>query len=445
MASSGIAGVAQKCPSSRNDWLIKIKESHEAYTNEQSQTQPNIRKVPSRFREVKAYKKCFDPAMASIGPYHHGKPEFEYMERLKAPFTHQFVSGSVYDITIFYSRILEVVPQARKSYADVSAEEFDDEAFARLMLLDGCFVLQFIDCIEHNKENELTTNSYNVAFLVRDMFLLENQLPYLVLKVLMDLRFPCDGGKAMIDNFINQQFSPLGQLKQREPGPMKQSSTADAEQPPLHLLDLLRTKMLEGHFVPFSPKSQAFDWHSFRSVKELRSVGIDFKKSCSNSLKDIKFKSYKVYGELSLPPIAIDDSSKPKFLNLMVYELFLDASQVYSVTSYICFLDSLIDTADDVKELRSKGILLNSLGSDDQVADLFNQVADEMVPHPRAYYYVKQGIESHYKNKKKVSMVEFLTTHFSSPWTAFAFFAATFVIILTCIQTVYTVYSSYHK
>ena len=51
----------------------------------------------------------------------------------------------------------------------------------------------------------------------------------------------------------------------------------------------------------------------------------------------------------------------------------------YAVTSYICFLGSLIDDADDVKELRSRHILCNFLGSDEEVTRIFHEIANNLV------------------------------------------------------------------
>jgi hypothetical protein len=66
-------------------------------------------------------------------------------------------------------------------------------------------------------------------------------------------------------------------------------------------------------------------------------------------------------------------------------------------------MDSLIDPPEDVREreLRSQGILLNTLGSDRQVAELFNDIANYLVSHPYAYIQVKRGIESHCRNTFK--------------------------------------------
>lgn len=122
-------------------------------------------------------------------------------------------------------------------------------------------------------------------------------------------------------------------------------------------------------------------------------------------------------------------------LNMVAYECSPNGPDDFGVSSYICLMDSLIDHEEDVKELRSKGIFLNFLGSDQQVADLFNEIADNLVSHPYAYAAVKDGIEKHYKNRLKIWLAEWLHTHFSSPWTVLAFIGAVLALVLTVIQT----------
>ncbi|KAL2534997.1 Plant protein of unknown function (DUF247) [Abeliophyllum distichum] len=103
-------------------------------------------------------------------------------------------------------------------------------------------------------------------------------------------------------------------------------------------------------------------------------------------------------------------------------------------------MDSFIDHAEDVKQHRKKGILLNNLGSDEQLAQLFNELANDLVPDPRAYADVKDLIEKHCKNKRRVWIAEWMHNHFSSPWTVLAFLSAIFAIALSLVQTYLAVF-----
>ncbi|KAF2299388.1 hypothetical protein GH714_031801 [Hevea brasiliensis] len=86
-------------------------------------------------------------------------------------------------------------------------------------------------------------------------------------------------------------------------------------------------------------------------------------------------------------------------LSLASYEKCPDFVNDKEVTSYICFLDSLIDHPDDVKLLREAHIIINLFGSDEEIAELFTMLGDELVPNRFLYANVRDEIEKHYKNK----------------------------------------------
>ncbi|KAF9589824.1 hypothetical protein IFM89_028759 [Coptis chinensis] len=253
---------ASKHQSQRGDWLINIMMDGTEERSSQSHMNPRIQKVAPRLRDVEAYKKCFDPALASIGPYHHGRPEFQLMEKLKTISARQFVSACNVRPEVVYSKVFEAIVQARECYSEGSTSAFDDEAFTRIMFLDGCFILQFIYCITTDQQCELTTCCYSAAFLLRDLFLLENQLPFLILQALMRVRFIKDEGENMVNKFINQRISPPGRCSLG-------MHTGSKDRQPLHLLDLLRTRLLSSMSSPLRRTSDT-DWHSFRSVKGLK-------------------------------------------------------------------------------------------------------------------------------------------------------------------------------
>ena len=138
----------------------------------------------------------------------------------------------------------------------------------------------------------------------------------------------------------------------------------------------------------------------------------------------------------------MDDSTRPKFLNLIAYEMCLDFENDFGITSYISFLDSLIDEASDVKMLRKARILHNLLGSDEEVAQLFNKIGTDLVPNPYIYLNVKLQIQGFCDCKCTTWMAQFIHDHFSSPWTFLAFCGVLLGLGLTAAQTWYAVKSS---
>ena len=128
----------------------------------------------------------------------------------------------------------------------------------------------------------------------------------------------------------------------------------------------------------------------------------------------------------------MDDLTGPRFLNLIAYEMCPDNFRTnYEVTTYICFLDSLIDYPDDVKELRLAHILHNLLGCDKEAAQLFNEIGTDLVPNKEVHNEVIFQVQSYYKSKWSTSMAEVFHGHFSSPWTIVAFLAAAVALCMS--------------
>ncbi|KAK3022324.1 hypothetical protein RJ639_046182 [Escallonia herrerae] len=102
-------------------------------------------------------------------------------------------------------------------------------------------------------------------------------------------------------------------------------------------------------------------------VTELREAGIKFKKRKTDRFWDVKFKN----GILRIPRLLIHDGTKSLFHNLIAFEqCHLDSSN--EITSYVIFMDNLINSPEDVGYLHYCGIIEHWLGSDAEVADLFN-------------------------------------------------------------------------
>ena len=424
----------------------------------QSQSQwPRIPKVPQMLRGTQDFKKFYEPRVISLGPYHHGNPHLRPGEMIKPLCAQKFLADSNQDIDALYTKIESNIEAVKKCYDWSSTSEYDDEALAWMMLLDGCFLLQFI--CGTGMKNFL--RYHQIGFVELDLFLLENQLPFGVLKLIFEgTSLPVE---ETIKEFITNTIRPEGSTSEIQ--------LKEENKEPSHLLDLLRSALLgrykkiskqelgsqpeqeqeaekkgesssssrgrDGGFCcPWKKGKQQGNWPSFRHIKELKAAGIHLQPSATSSLTDISFNSYFFYGYLKLPPIIVDDSTKPKFLNIVAYEMCPDAPDDYAVTSYVCFLYELIDHADDVKELRSKHILYNCLGSDEDVAKIFNEIGNDVVD-PDAYKEVKTSIQKHYDKRVNTWIAEGLHEHFRSPWTIIAFIAAVLVLLFTGVSTYY--------
>ena len=133
-----------------------------------------------------------------------------------------------------YTKIGRNIEAVKKCYDWSSTKKDDDEELAWMMLLDGCFLLQFIRW----KGMRKFRRNHQINFVVQDLFLLENQLPFGVLKLIFEgTNF--QGGLPMEKNikiFITYFGMPEGLSSEIQ--------LEEVNEEPSHLLDLLRSALL---------------------------------------------------------------------------------------------------------------------------------------------------------------------------------------------------------
>nr|GMD39849.1 UPF0481 protein At3g47200-like [Ipomoea batatas] len=389
-----------------------------------------IHKIPPHLRSKEDSDYVYDPKVVSIGPYHHGKPELQLVQRIKHKVLDNFISNSSssqqkQDYEFYFKKMLEVVHRARSCYIMESISEFDDLEFAEMMLLDGCFLLNhflvttdygddFARAREYYSPLDITTLmtidvAAGIIFTERDTILLENQIPLWIIKLLFKARYGNEAaGIGSIPKMSRKEFSDeCGYL--------------------------------------------------FRSVMDLKSKGIHFSRNYTDyyTLRAIKFESNFLRAKVKLPVFDASTVAQVSLQNLIAYELCNFTRTQFVVGSYINFMRSLIVSPGDVKELREKRIIRSTLGEDKEVVKLFHGLNTYDFDNPIILRDIKhkilKGIEfdsnllpaevatSTYNSRIKTWMAEFAYTYFRSPWTAIALFAAAFLLALISLQTYFTV------
>ncbi|KAG4123387.1 hypothetical protein ERO13_D11G323900v2 [Gossypium hirsutum] len=468
-----------------NGELENLRLLDEAFNGSQVEptSNPLIQRVPSTLGRHKDFRKYFKPKVISIGPLHHDDPTLHGSEKLKLKLAAHFVKNIGVNKETLYNNMKTEINELKKCYDPKELEKYsnDDEKLAWMFFVDGCAILQAIYMRYGNDDvdgqdndqmsNELSIKNDLLTYVYLDLFLLENQLPFRVLKLLTS--WSENGEKFMkaIKRFIDDNVITPAEMKEPQSHQQDSERWQQQEEEPIHLLNLLRQRLLFKteekrkpwrhcrfctrlfrYLINRSNRTRAKRHHShtFRNVKELKNAGIWLKASETSCLTDISFNRIFFVGKLWLPPITVDDSTGPKFMNLIAHEMCPDFYNNFTVTSYICFLDSLIDEAEDVKDLRDAGILSNGLGSDEEVAKLFNKMNTDLVPSQTIYSGVKRQIHNHCKNMWINYAAQAYHTHFRSPWTFLAFVGAIAALLLSALQTYYTIHqpnkdSSNHK
>ncbi|KAL5567383.1 hypothetical protein UlMin_030547 [Ulmus minor] len=391
---------------------------------------PKIQKVPMVLRGNKNFEKFYEPRAISIGPIHHKNKKLQLAEQYKSRLAATFIKESGKTTKEVYVKIKAEMEALKLLFDPEVIKGYEDEELSWMLFLDGCSTLQFMYGIVNGKMGEYKIKSDQVAFVQQDLFLLENQIPFKVLNLLIDSSQAKDELEKSIKEFL--------QMNVMAPGYQSNSTNPNIDEDPIHLLQLLQK------FAVFPPRKKEKRNHtgqqSFRNVQELKAAGINLKPSENCSLIDIGFTSLCFTGWLQLPPLVVDDSTGPKLLNMIAYEMCPDNFRTdYQVSTYVCLLDSLIDHTNDVKDLRSAKIVYNLLGSDEEVAQLFNEIATDLVRCPSLFNNVIAKIQRHYDNRVITWMAEAYNTHFSSPWTILAFLGALIALVLTFVQTWYAI------
>lgn len=225
-----------------------------------------------------------------------------------------------------------------------------------------------------------------------------------------------------------------------------------SDQGGLHCLDVFRRSLLRRGLQP-EPRIWIKRWsHGNRvadkrrqqlihCVTELRESGIKFKKRKTDRFWDIKFKN----GILKIPRLLIHDGTKSLFLNLISFEqCHLDCSN--DITSYVVFMDNLINSHQDVGYLHYCGIIEHWLGSDDEVADLFNRLCQEVVFDINDSYLspLSEDVNRYYDHRWNAWRASLKHNYFGNPWAIISLIAAVVLLLLTFAQTFYGVYGYYN-
>ncbi|KAF7847217.1 hypothetical protein BT93_L3184 [Corymbia citriodora subsp. variegata] len=434
------------------------------------------------------------------------------MEEHKCRARHRFLQRSRMSLKDFMNSLRKVELELKDSYnaLNLKGKEGMDDQFLELMIMGGCFMLEIMRTATGEENGYVpndpifSTHSYITPYIRRDMLVLENQLPMLVLYQLV-----ADGKEA--DECVNQLIlwfyslnegktrmgrclhvldvfkkgllmeSEKDQHERQNVGREEISRSEPKEIEPIVLFATLLKKLENGELeageqvgstrqqshiqcTDFTPTRQDYknsrdtgimgmghvvdvftkclpkkiekDQHKIiRSASELDEAGIWFKTSKTNSLKDISF--------LKLPVIMVDDAFKSNFLNVMTFER-LHIGAATGVTSYVIFMDNIINDKRDVALLHAEGIIQNSIGSNEAVAELFNSLCKEVtLASNNSLESVQNEISKHCNKRRNMWRAYLNRNYLKNPWTILSLIATIFLFALTIIQTVYALLGYY--
>ncbi|KAL3740220.1 hypothetical protein ACJRO7_021491 [Eucalyptus globulus] len=313
--------------------------------------------------------KACRPRIVSIGPYHHGESQLEMLQGHKWRYLHNML-GRTQQHGIRLENLIHVVApkekMIRQCYSE-STDNFSGPDLVRMMVLDGCFIIEFLRQLGGVVPTLNGPLLYNISVktcVMQDLLRLENQVPYFVLEDLFEATNVLGGTLSLADlifKFFSCNLKGPDNVKERR---MKRKGE--------HLLDEFRLSL-----IPWDKQDNQVDNNSsfavIRSASELRQVGIGFKQREASTFLDIKFG--RTRRKIGIPKITVDDNNFNWILpNMVAFEQCHGRENDYHVTAYAMFMGCLIRTINDVQLLRDCKVISNHGMSNEEFARLFDDI-----------------------------------------------------------------------
>ncbi|XP_057723326.1 UPF0481 protein At3g47200-like [Arachis stenosperma] len=375
------------------------------------------------------------------------------MEGPKRIFCRQFIERSITNnLESFVSCVQELEPTVRSCYSDNI--KLTEEEHVMVILVDCCFILEFLLKFHfgstHHDAIILPQNLKSpIAY---DLLLLENQVPFFVLEKLYNLAFdsppfPLLGLAFYIVLYSiiipnNILFGHIQALSiENEIAHFIESNEDEIA----HFIDLSRKFLLTSSRLLQPSASGCLrepEFPHIYSATELSEAGIKFKvNKNSKCMLDLEFSGHC----LRVPSISVTAITEAILRNLIAFEQCHCMKESY-LADYIVALDFLINTEKDVDLLIKKGIIENWLGDSKAVAKMFNGLALPVLNPDFNVQYIRIFKElnafcGHPCNKKVATLRR---DYCNTPWKTVASIAGIFLLVLTVIQTVFSILQVVH-
>uniref|UniRef100_A0A1D1ZE80 UPF0481 protein At3g47200 n=1 Tax=Anthurium amnicola TaxID=1678845 RepID=A0A1D1ZE80_9ARAE len=473
-----LAGDAQVVVISMEDMLLQAKLDslrHRFFP-------PTIRRVRPSVREEDPG--AYDPRAVSLGPFHHGRDGLEAMEKLKSWFLNDLLRRSPHNSVKKYVDAVVKCADAKSQYPrEIYEQTVEPEEFVEMMVLDGGFLVECLaKCWERSLDGALASASCSAALLRHDCLLLENQIPFCVLEAVFNesaMEWP--RGLATIPpptlwqlathflGITNLPWEPdfrvhhllhlfhLSLDPELSPNPPLKSCFLVTRY--LRNLTNLASLVFYGvlYFLmmcQWPRRSRSATRERYRvpmtipSATELREAGIRIEKrrfedeGVQGCFLKVGFED----GSLHIPFLSVDPSTNSRFRNLVAFEQLCCTDVGNYFTGYAAFMDNIVNTADDVAVLRSCGVMESKLGSDEEVAGMFNRVCRGAELHDEQYHYltpVFRDVKKSSEYSRHRWRAKLVHEYFSSPWSLISVVVASLLLIFTGMQAVYAMVAYY--
>ncbi|VVB06395.1 unnamed protein product [Arabis nemorensis] len=403
-----------------------------------------IYRVPERLRRVNP--EAYTPQLLLIGPLHHSLKSqalkslgditytksmgYLNMEEHKKIYLVEFAQRVDGKETIDgFKRLIEEDEEIiRASYSESTAW-IESLEFVKMILHDSVFILEFLLRTYHKgasieKTEDILMDEPCLQNTVHeDLTLLENQLPYFIFEKLFDPVIKRLHPNMTFRKLIITYFGLQGKIGNNSKFK--------------HFTDLFRCVRMETIGSRGSEMDSRNKGDGFKNIEQmynadkLDSVGVKFEAVEDEFSLEVGF----VNGCLKIPCFWVRDDVEMKLRNIMALEQCHYPFNAY-VCNYVMFLDFLVDTDKDVDLLVENGIIKNWIGHQSLVAEMVNKLSLGVVEVGSYYSDIALEVNAHYANPVNRSRAVLMRVYFGNLWTGTATVAATFLLLMTLVQTV---------
>jgi hypothetical protein len=163
----------------------------------------SVYRVPAHIKKAAAAAAAsrYEPQLVSLGPFHHGRADLQPMEEHKRRALLHLLRRTGRHAGDLASAVEAVAEALEDAYMDLDGDRWHGgggggrDRFVEVMVTDGCFLLEVMRTAEVDGEvDDYAANDpvfsrhgelYVFPYVRRDMLMMENQLPLLVLQRLV--------------------------------------------------------------------------------------------------------------------------------------------------------------------------------------------------------------------------------------------------------------------
>jgi hypothetical protein len=253
--------------------IVELQKTEETPQN----SLPKIQRVAEHLRNRTLFEKHYSPKLVSIGPIHHDNANLKLGEKYKRMWAAKYIQNTAHIPQDLHKKIADNIDELKEHFADdvltltstgQSLKGFRslDEKLSWMLFVDGCSLLYILDKADLDNPRPMNIKVDQLVLVVMDVLLLENQLPYLVLKLLwkndnetliktMKKFLKCQHWATPEDNksssrwwsCIQENCFPRKEVQQEgrsDEHIVKLTSDQPQSESPTHLLDLQRKIIL---------------------------------------------------------------------------------------------------------------------------------------------------------------------------------------------------------